>query len=104
MDILEINEEKKYVRCEPMVSVQRLFEALQAKGYDVQYRPSSIYILVTGSNNQIRIYGSAEFSGIFYPIIFDENHSKMDFYHLKLVVGSVEQDKTRNFVYQSDWL
>ena len=37
MDILEINEEKKYVRCEPMVSVQRLFEALQAKGYDVQY-------------------------------------------------------------------
>jgi FAD/FMN-containing dehydrogenase len=38
MDILEINEEKKYVRCEPMVSIQRLFEALQAKGYDhIQY-------------------------------------------------------------------
>jgi len=39
MDILEINEEKKYVRCEPMVSVQRLFEALQAKGFTVPIVP-----------------------------------------------------------------
>ena len=32
MDILEINEEKKYVRCEPLVTVQRLVEALKPKG------------------------------------------------------------------------
>ena len=68
MDILEINEEKKYVRCEPMVSVQRLFEALQAKGYDVQY--------VSCSQDPTTISESTnpEFSRI--CIIFDENHSK----------------------------
>ena len=32
MDILEINEEKKFIRCEPLVTVQRLVEALQPKG------------------------------------------------------------------------
>ena len=76
MDILEINEEKKYVRCEPMVSVQRLFEALQAKGYDVQYRPSSIYIIYFGHriqqpNLNLRIRGIfAKF--ITNDIIFDD--------------------------------
>merc|ERR1711997_314669 len=39
MDILEINEEKKFIRCEPLVSVQRLFEALQAKGWIVPIVP-----------------------------------------------------------------
>ena len=37
MDILEINEEKKFIRCEPLVTVQRLVEALQAKGQCSDY-------------------------------------------------------------------
>ena len=37
MDILEINEEKKFVRCEPLVTVQRLVEALQPKGQCSEY-------------------------------------------------------------------
>jgi len=39
MDILEINEEKGYVRCEPLVTVQRLVEALQPKGWIVPIVP-----------------------------------------------------------------
>jgi len=39
MDILEINEEKKFIRCEPLVTVQRLVEALQAKGWIVPIVP-----------------------------------------------------------------
>lgn len=39
MDILEINEEKKFVKCEPMVTVQRLVEALTAKGWIVPIVP-----------------------------------------------------------------
>ena len=37
MDILEINEEKKFIRCEPLVTVQRLVEALKAKGNIIFY-------------------------------------------------------------------
>jgi len=39
MDILEINEEKKYIRVEPLVTVQRLVEALQPKGWIVPIVP-----------------------------------------------------------------
>jgi hypothetical protein len=37
MDILEINEEKKFIRCEPLVTVQRMVEAVQAKGECSEY-------------------------------------------------------------------
>ena len=39
MDILEINTEKRYVRCEPMVTVQRLVEALTPQGWIVPIVP-----------------------------------------------------------------
>ena len=72
MDILEINEEKKYVRCEPMVSVQRLFEALQAKGYDIYYMSWSQDPTTKSEST------NPEFSRILLAndIIFDEKHSK----------------------------
>ena len=45
MDILEINEEKKFVRCEPLVTVQRLVEALQPKGQFSEYYSFVKFIL-----------------------------------------------------------
>ena len=39
MDILEINEEEKFVRCEPLVTVERLVEALKTKGWMVPVVP-----------------------------------------------------------------
>lgn len=39
MDILDINVEKKYVRCEPLVTVQRLVEALTPQGWIVPIVP-----------------------------------------------------------------
>ena len=45
MDILEINEEKKFIRCEPLVTVQRLVEALQAKGNFIFLRNLSLHTL-----------------------------------------------------------
>lgn len=39
MDILEINTEKNYVRCEPLVTVQRLVEALTPQGWIVPIVP-----------------------------------------------------------------
>ena len=39
MDILDIDEEKRTVRCEPLVTVQRLVEALTAKGWIVPIVP-----------------------------------------------------------------
>ena len=45
MDILEINEEKKFIRCEPLVTVQRLVEALQAKGQFSEYHSFIKFVL-----------------------------------------------------------
>ena len=39
MDILEINEEKQIVKCEPLVTVERLVESLTAKGWIIPIVP-----------------------------------------------------------------
>ncbi len=39
MDILDINEEKRYVRVEPMVTIGRLIKALISKGWTVPIVP-----------------------------------------------------------------
>ena len=39
MDILDINEDKKIVKCEPLVTVERLVEALTAKGWIIPIVP-----------------------------------------------------------------
>ena len=39
MDILKVDKEKKFVRCEPLVTVQRLVEALTPQGWIVPIVP-----------------------------------------------------------------
>ena len=74
MDILEINEEKKYVRCEPLVTVQRLVEALKPKGKS-SFFLNSFWQTVSSTgwllSNEPPSDKSVQFSGFFnYPSLF----------------------------------